>query len=365
MKRFLVAIVIIAEWTMAKAQDPNLLLNRADSAVISFKNTTYDYGIIAVGADPFGEFHFKNIGRAPLIISNVQSSCGCLIGEWSREPVMPGKSGIIRARYDTHRIGIINKSLTVVCNATEPNVTIRVKGLVIEMDSIQKISLPAELTFEKTTYDFGNSVQGAWPYADFHFRNTGSRPLMISNAKADGGVPEWPRDPIQPGMSGTLRVKLNTSRLGPIKASITVDNNGVEPNVMLKVKGEIHPKHRSLIAAKGPEITFDTTEYDLGTIRYGDGVHGEFRFMNTGRDSFSIINVNGSAGYNSPSWSKDLVMPGDVGVVGFQIDTRRLGTIHTTLAVQISGGGDFKFLRIKGHIEPATKLSQTTSDKRK
>lgn len=76
------------------------------------------------------EFWFENDGEAPLIIKSAKTSCGCMVASYSREPVAPGERNVIKVRYDTKRLGPINKSITVLTNIGEMPVILRVKGMV-------------------------------------------------------------------------------------------------------------------------------------------------------------------------------------------------------------------------------------------
>lgn len=100
-----------------------------DGAKIDFKKDTHDYGEVKYGADGTCTFEFKNTGTAPLIISNAKGSCGCTVPEWTKEPILPGKTGVITVKYDTKRPGAINKSVTITSNAVnEPTKVLRIKG---------------------------------------------------------------------------------------------------------------------------------------------------------------------------------------------------------------------------------------------
>ncbi|MGB0166907.1 MAG: DUF1573 domain-containing protein, partial [Luteibaculum sp.] len=99
---------------------------------ISVDKEVHDYGTIEKGADPYCYFEVTNTGTEPLIISNAKGSCGCTVPEWSREPVLPGKSTKIKVRYDTKRVGPINKSVTITSNATnDPTLVLRIKGNIL------------------------------------------------------------------------------------------------------------------------------------------------------------------------------------------------------------------------------------------
>jgi len=106
-----------------KKVDPN-------APVFEFERKIVDYGAIEKGSEGVYDFKFKNIGKSPLIISNVKGSCGCTVPSAPKEPIMPGVSGVIKVKYDTNRVGPISKTITITSNASEPKKVIRVKGLV-------------------------------------------------------------------------------------------------------------------------------------------------------------------------------------------------------------------------------------------
>ncbi len=107
--------------TKALEENPN-------APVIKFDKVVHDYGEIDQHADGNCEFKFTNTGKEPLILSNVRSSCGCTVPVWPRQPILPGKSDVIKVKYDTKRVGIINKSIQVYSNATEKTVVLKIKG---------------------------------------------------------------------------------------------------------------------------------------------------------------------------------------------------------------------------------------------
>mgnify|MGYP000477591002 CR=1 FL=1 len=101
-------------------------------AKIEFKETTIDYGTIEKGANGLRTFEFTNTGDAPLVISDVHSSCGCTVPKKPKEPIMPGETGEIEVKYDTNRVMPIRKTITVLSNADTPSVSLKIKGNVID-----------------------------------------------------------------------------------------------------------------------------------------------------------------------------------------------------------------------------------------
>ena len=113
-----------------------LSINAQDKvAKIEFKSDTIDYGTIEKGSNGVRVFEFTNTGNAPLIISNVTSSCGCTIPKKPDSPILPGKTGQIEVKYDTNRVSPIRKTITVISNAETPTVALKIKGEVVNSNS--------------------------------------------------------------------------------------------------------------------------------------------------------------------------------------------------------------------------------------
>ncbi|MBX3595078.1 DUF1573 domain-containing protein [Sphingomonas sp.] len=100
----------------------------------------------------------------------------------------------------------------------------------------------ARIVFEKELHDYGTVKFGANGTSTFVFENTGDAPLVIVSAKGSCGcvVPSWPKAPVMPGASGTIQVKYDTKRPGPINKSVTITSNAVNaPTIVIRVKGTV------------------------------------------------------------------------------------------------------------------------------
>jgi hypothetical protein len=102
----------------------------ASLAEIKMEKTTHDYGTIKQGGNGECEFKFTNVGKEPLVITNCQGSCGCTVPQCPTEPILPGKSSVIKVRYDTNRPGGIYKTVTVNSNSKTGAQTLTIKGTV-------------------------------------------------------------------------------------------------------------------------------------------------------------------------------------------------------------------------------------------
>ena len=102
------------------------------TASIDFETEVIDFGTIQQNSNGLRTFTFTNTGNAPLIISNVKSSCGCTVPTYSKEAISPGATGEIEIKYDTKRLGAFSKSITVYSNADQSRKTLTIKGKVEE-----------------------------------------------------------------------------------------------------------------------------------------------------------------------------------------------------------------------------------------
>jgi hypothetical protein len=103
---------------------------------IIFANSQHDFGEIRKGEKVLTSFYFKNTGTRPLVILQVQTSCGCTATHWSKEPIAPNATSEIAVTFDSAAgdklIGQQNKSLLVISNAVNKEVELYLKGNVVK-----------------------------------------------------------------------------------------------------------------------------------------------------------------------------------------------------------------------------------------
>lgn len=108
--------------------------------------------------------------------------------------------------------------------------------------AIAQITVGAAIEFEKDEHNYGDvPFEGNGTYS-FKFTNTGSEPLMISDAKGSCGctVPSWPKEPIAPGASANIEVTYDTKRVGSISKSVTIMSNAVNtPVKVIRISGNV------------------------------------------------------------------------------------------------------------------------------
>jgi len=101
------------------------------ASTIVWKAETIDVGEIPQGTPKAIVYEFKNTGKTAVVITNVVGSCGCTATDYTKEPVLPGKSAKVTATYNAANKGAFTKTVTVTTNAETAPKILTLKGTVI------------------------------------------------------------------------------------------------------------------------------------------------------------------------------------------------------------------------------------------
>ena len=100
--------------------------------------------------------------------------------------------------------------------------------------------------------------------------------------------------------------------------------------------------------AEGPQMSFESTEVDYGTI----GQHSEpfryFKFTNTGTEPLVIKHAKGSCGCTVPTYPKEPILPGESGIIEVRYDTKRIGKFTKRVTLTTNEASSKRVLTIKG-----------------
>jgi hypothetical protein len=127
-KLFTIFALTVFAVTLSCSQTTSQENQEAKLPKIEFSFVEFDYGTIQQGANGTCEFEFTNKGDEALVLNDVRSSCGCTVPAWPQEPIKKGGKAKITVNYDTKRTGPFNKTITVVSNASNSPVVLRIKG---------------------------------------------------------------------------------------------------------------------------------------------------------------------------------------------------------------------------------------------
>ena len=142
MKKIFLVLLVSVFSSSVFAQGPKIEFKEADN--------TIDYGRVEKNSDDgVRSFEFTNTGDAALIVTNAQSTCGCTVPSYPKEPIMPGKTGKIEVKYNMG-VGPIRKTITIESNATNyegGRIPLKIKGEVYVKEAVnvleKKKSLPS------------------------------------------------------------------------------------------------------------------------------------------------------------------------------------------------------------------------------
>ena len=116
MKKFVILLAVALVTFSARAQEKVV-----DGPVITFEESSKDFGDITQGDKVEHVFKLENTGNAPLVISNVAATCGCTVPNWPKEPIAPGKTAEIKVSFNSAgKMGKQNSVVRIYSNATEP-----------------------------------------------------------------------------------------------------------------------------------------------------------------------------------------------------------------------------------------------------
>ena len=136
-------LLVLSSQLLAQAQQPvtgnqQNEARKVNGPVAKWDMTENNSGDIPLGVPRPFQFTLTNSGNEPLIISSAQASCGCTGLNYSKEPILPGKSTTISATYNAAVKGNFYKSITVRTNANDQPTVLLIKGNVIEKPAEEK-----------------------------------------------------------------------------------------------------------------------------------------------------------------------------------------------------------------------------------
>jgi hypothetical protein len=215
---------------------------------LTFEKETHDFGAITEGVQATYEFKVKNVGNQPVVIANVQPSCGCTTPDWTKDPILPGKTGVIKASYNTiGRPGPFHKSITVTSNAATPTKVIFIKGEVGPKDlktsytPEQKANSP-RLAVGITSHSFGKLEKGQKAVAKFAIKNTGRQDLIIQGIKSVCNCVSYKVSvpTLKPGQQATLELTYVPVVLKEQNEVVTIlSNDIIMPDLKLTLKANV------------------------------------------------------------------------------------------------------------------------------
>lgn len=268
-------------------------------------------------------FNFKNDGTQPLILNNVQASCGCTTPEWTREPVAPGAKGVIKVSYDPrNRPGVFNKTIRVSSNAENADVVLTIQGEVtprartIEEDYPNEIgplraktnhiaftAIKENQVKKDSTEIVNNSdqaIQLSFKTPAPHL-NAVIKPAKLAPKQKGYIVVTFDASKIKAYGFVMYRVYLNINGQDDYKNSIAVSTTLEEDFTKLSAED----------LKNAPIVTYDLDSFDFGDIKPNSKNEHTFSLKNTGKKDLIVRDVKSSCGCTAVSPSKNVIAAGE------------------------------------------------------
>ena len=98
--------------------------------VMSFEETTFDFGTIEQGTPQEHRFKFTNTGESDLVIVDAKSSCGCTVPEYPKTPIAPGAEGELLVKFNGSGKNQVSKTVTITANTEKGKEMLSIKAFV-------------------------------------------------------------------------------------------------------------------------------------------------------------------------------------------------------------------------------------------
>jgi hypothetical protein len=266
------------------------------AASVLFKEESFDFGKIKESDGPVTHtFTFTNTGSVPLVIQNAQASCGCTTPEWTKQPVMPGAKGFIKATFDpVGRPGTFDKYVTVYSNADRPTITLKFNGIVMPKPLTVQDEFRAslgDLRLSGSYVYFGKLNPDSKKDSSLKVINTGKEPLNIKFVNVPNAIKVAAKpEVLQPGQKGSISISYYAEKkndwgflVDPFNLSL---NGKTDPSYKITVSANIEENFSKLTAeqlANAPQAKFENTTYNFGTVKEGQKVEYDFMLKNEGK----------------------------------------------------------------------------------
>lgn len=319
------------------------------TSAIKFEKTTFDFGTIKEEKGVVtGVFKFKNTGKYDVQILSVRPSCGCTTSEYTKEPVKPGETGVVKATYDpARRPGVFNKSIAVTTNdQNSPNVTLFIKGNVLERPKTKEELYPIQqgaLRFMTNHLSF-NLTNIESKVDTIKIYNAGTKKMELKFDKLPAYVTILKQTSVlnlNPGAETKILVKYDAVKRNEIgfvydKFSI-LSNDTAQVEKIVYISANINEDFSKLTPEQlqnAPVIFIEKENYDFGKIKVGEVVDYWFIVKNTGKSKLVIRKVKASCGCTATQPEQMEVEPGQSTRIKASFNSAgRVGQQHKTITV--------------------------------
>ena len=315
---------------------------------IKFETTDHDFGQIPEeGGAVTHAFVFTNAGNEPLILADVQASCGCTTPEWSREPVAPGEKGVVTAEYNPrNRPGAFSKTISVASNDPQGTHALYIKGMVTPKPKTPDADFPAQTGALRTRYRSLNmgKLTTKEPFTKSFAAYNDSNQILRFKEEVDAPphmVVSFDPPELLPQQRGNINITYDPiakAELGFVTDRLSIYTNEAEDSikefsVMATIEEYFAPLTQEALN-QAPRVAFDRTTHDFGTVKQGEIISANFTFTNTGRSELNIRETKTNCTCTASVPDKTTLAPSESSVLRVTFDTEgRRGRQYKSITV--------------------------------
>ena len=293
--------------TMAVVPDDGTEDGAQVGEVVEFDKTVHDFGDISIDDGPQTcVFTVKNVGKEPIAIYEVVTSCGCTDAQWTREPIQPGKTGTITGTYKNEDGPVpFDKTLTVYIAGVGKPVILRMRGLVHEkkkpLSELFGAVKLGPMGLKSLNYKVSNVLQGESSSDEVKIANLGKQPMKVAFTDVSPNLTvEVVPATVPAGVTAALRfsVKADPERWGKHVYSATPVINGAKASKPITVTALTRGNFASWTPEQrknAAQCIFDESTVSFGTANAGAKVKGTFTFTNKGKSPLKFYSLDADA----------------------------------------------------------------------
>ncbi|WP_425392392.1 DUF1573 domain-containing protein [Ekhidna sp.] len=341
-------------------------LNLTGQPKLSFEVTDHDFGNILEEAGPVEyTFNFVNNGETPIKITGVKASCGCTTPGWTREEVMPGDSGFVKAKYNPrNRPGRFRKSLRISTNDPSSSTTLYIGGFVKPKPKTPEEEYPiiaGSLRLKYRGLNIGKVTTEKPIVKTFDvFNYTDS---TVSLQEEDILVPDHIQIALLPDSLsrrefGELKIIYDPkakSDYGYVSDNIQLSPNGDQGLSVIAVIEEYFPEMTAEELDNAPKLELPERSYDFGKATAGVMVEKEFELTNSGKDKLELRAIKSNCGCLTYEIKKKGIKKGKSQTLKVFFDTSEMrGNQYKSITLYSNDPvAPTQIITIKGKVEKA------------
>jgi hypothetical protein len=303
-------------------QSLRIFAQPADSAFMVLPLNSFNFGLIQQDKGNVSHsFSFRNTGDIPLVITHIRTTCACIIPDWTREPVLPGKEGSITLSFDPkEQKGAFFKTIQVQSNAINANMFLTINGNVVRAVKKEELHYKIGALCTKSDYiNFGYLYKGSTGSETLIIANTTQSALQISFDSVPRHL-EIEANPatLLPGEFGQIEVHYYPDSIDDwdvVIDQVAVMLNGkYNKNSKLTITANLREDFSKFSPEQlltAPVASYKSIDHKLDTITGDKPVVCRYMLSNTGQSDLVIRAVKTSCGCTAVKPQKSILNPGD------------------------------------------------------